>query len=417
MPTRKRILPFSWPGASWSGTDCVWPSGKPCSSFGGSAPANAQSSLQGSQVTVSENHPGWKRRKAGSSGDIGGPFLMEKRWCELTAGITRLRGSGRIGTTFTQRTIEYNGLCVPNVVFEWPPYIASSDLELATWGTTAIAQCKPTNIFLDLSASLAELAKDGIPKLGPATWKTVAGTVRNVASGHLAVEFGFKPVIDDVYKTFIARERADALIKQYVRDSGKTVRRGFGPHHQVEESHVTVRDPSEPRRLFTEDHTDRYFDPPGKVIRTHNKSVSRWFRGAFTYHLPYSSNMEVMSEDALKARGLINLELTPETLWELAPWSWAADWLFPVDDLIGNLQDMSSDGLVLRYGYVMEHSISSYTYTYVGKGSQLVGVVTLTSEVKKRRQATPFGFGVTWDGLTPRQASIAVALGITRSKS
>lgn len=414
MPTRKRAMSFSWPGASWKGAERRWPDdGQPGSQISGSHPAYVQPSLQGEQVTVSEDHPEWKSRKAGSSGDIGGPFLSSKRSCHLMGGTPTLQGNGRIGTSFTQRSIVYKGLCRPDTTFEWPPYAHSSDAELSTWGTHAISECKPTNIFLDLSASLAELAKDGIPKLGTGTWKTVAGTLRNVAHGHLAVEFGWKPVVDDVYKTFIARENADTLIKQYLRDSGKTVRRKYGPHVQLEESFKKVS-PWPPWRWYSEDHTDKLFEPWGETIRTHKVSKKRWFSGAFTYHLPYSTNMEVMSPEAVKARGLVNLELTPETLWELAPWSWAVDWVLPVDDLIGNLQDQSTDGLVLRYGYVMEHSISSYIYTYIGRNSQYCGVVTLTAEVKKRIQASPFGFGIDWNGLSPRQVAIATSLGITR---
>lgn len=416
MPTRKRAIPFSWPGARWEGVDSPWPAGTPKSPFSGSAPPSRQLSLQGTQVTVSENHPGWRSRKAGASGDIGGPFHTSKQWCELIAGTPMLQGSGRIGTSGTQRSLWYKGICVPDALIEFPPYANSSDAELRTWGTTAISACKPTNIFLDLSASLAELAKDGIPKLGAGSWKTVTGTLRNVAKGDLAIEFGWKPVLNDVINTFVARESADTLIKQYLRDSGKTVRRGYGPIDQSEETHKEVS-PWPPFRQFTEYHTDKLFEPWGKTIRTHKVSKIRWFSGAFTYHLPYNDKMEVMSAEAVKARGLINLELTPETLWELAPWSWAVDWVFPVDDLIGNLQDMSSDGLVLRYGYVMEHSISSYTYTYIGRNSQYVGVVRTSSEVKQRIQASPFGFGLDWNGLSPRQVAIAASLGITRGKS
>jgi len=74
---------------------------------------------------------------------------------------------------------------------------------------------------------------------------------------------------------------------------------------------------------------------------------------------------------------------------------------------------------------MMEHSIEKVSYSlsktsgWTGpNGTVYPGVtpsdVTFVTETKKRIRANPFGFGVSWDGLSPFQASIAAALGITR---
>jgi len=123
-------------------------------------------------------------------------------------------------------------------------------------------------------------------------------------------------------------------------------------------------------------------------------------------------------EELYRAQKILGTDLTPETLWNLAPWSWAVDWIMPVGDLIGNLQDMASDGLVLRYGYIMEHSFVSDTYTFQGPtglpASLVPGSYILSRETKKRVRATPYGFGLTWSGFSPRQLAILTALGISR---
>jgi hypothetical protein len=119
------------------------------------------------------------------------------------------------------------------------------------------------------------------------------------------------------------------------------------------------------------------------------------------------------------AKKILGLSLTPDIVWNLTPWSWAVDWFSNTGDVISNLTDWATDGLVLRYGYVMEHTITSDTYTYSGNtglidGNVRVPPLTLVTETKIRRRANPFGFGITWDGLSPRQLAITAALGLTR---
>jgi hypothetical protein len=72
------------------------------------------------------------------------------------------------------------------------------------------------------------------------------------------------------------------------------------------------------------------------------------------------------------------------------------------------------------YGYMMEHTVRSYTYSFdgptglIGFGSNRPSLITLTVESKVRRRATPYGFGFDMGGLTARQLAILTALGITR---
>jgi len=83
----------------------------------------------------------------------------------------------------------------------------------------------------------------------------------------------------------------------------------------------------------------------------------------------------------------------------------------------------------MRYGYMMEETISTYSTEYndtswnvltktspkkVGKtraGSCSRGEITIH---KSRCPANPFGFGVSWEGLSPTQLAITAAVGITR---
>jgi hypothetical protein len=128
-----------------------------------------------------------------------------------------------------------------------------------------------------------------------------------------------------------------------------------------------------------------------------------------------------MARLALEAKKLLGLSLTPDTVWNLTPWSWMVDWVSNAGDVVSNISDALFDGLVLRYGYMMEHTLTSDEYFFVGPtGFQPTNgprpsSITLHHEVKKRVKATPYGFGLTWTSFTTRQLAILAALGITRS--
>jgi hypothetical protein len=115
---------------------------------------------------------------------------------------------------------------------------------------------------------------------------------------------------------------------------------------------------------------------------------------------------------------LLGLELTPESLYNLTPWSWAIDWVSSLGSVISNLEDYQRYGLVMPYGYAMEHTVVQDTYYWVGPTSLKAGYIPtpirLTTEVKKRVRANPFGFGLTWSALDRTQQAILAALGLSR---
>jgi len=119
-----------------------------------------------------------------------------------------------------------------------------------------------------------------------------------------------------------------------------------------------------------------------------------------------------------EAEKLLGLPLTPDVVWELTPWSWAIDWFSNAGSVISNVSAFKLGGLVMRYGYIMEETTITDTYSMASAGflddTGPVPPSTITYTVKRRREANPFGFGLSWDGLSPSQMLITAALGITR---
>lgn len=147
-----------------------------------------------------------------------------------------------------------------------------------------------------------------------------------------------------------------------------------------------------------------------------------WFKGCFTYYYE-PARMNWIEEVAAKARLLLGIRLTPDILWETAPWSWLADWAVNIGPVLANVSNFQSDGLTLRYGYVMERTYILRSETFFGRangGADSNGNVAAqckaTTIRKRRLEAEPYSLGLIGTGLTLRQTAILSALGITRGK-
>jgi hypothetical protein len=147
---------------------------------------------------------------------------------------------------------------------------------------------------------------------------------------------------------------------------------------------------------------------------------SVYFKGAYSYYWPTSiTGVDKMVEFEKKANAVLGSRLTPEVLWQLAPWSWLADWFGNVGDIISNATALSNDNLVIRYGYLMRKTqrmsvFTSYENQFL---TGLRGAFTrsFAVEQKERVRATPFGFGLNTELFNPLQWSILAALGMTKS--
>jgi hypothetical protein len=377
-------------------------------------------SMTGTQITVSEGHPFHSTK--GAKTDIGGEFSTVKSYVDspkqertVTVGpLPSPRNPSALST--------YKGYARPRIPMSnnspvFPPDLRSSNATLDKLGTTAIARCAPGNPPINVVSMLGELLHDGLPSLvGARTWESRALTARNAGDEYLNAQFGWAPLVNDVKSFATTIARADQLLAQYERDAGRVVRRRYSfPTQRSSDSSTYVSNV----RAWLGGDAEAFWngDPTGTVTRTRTIERSQWFSGAFTYYLPsgYESR-DKLARLAAQARALLGLTLTPDTLWELAPWSWAVDWFSNAGDVIHNVSRFATGGLVMRYGYMMEHTIVKDTYTLDRtciKTLDSVAPITLVTETKVRRQANPFGFGLTWEGLSSFQASILAALGIT----
>lgn len=389
------------------------------------------------QATASEGHP-WNRSNDYPGDDIGGPFETTKRYLSTSKygldqisldDVPKRYAKAGVGTG-----IEYwiNSHLLPDSQFTnsqetaWPSPSPSSNAELIAMGTKAISLVKPTNSIANLSTSLAELMREGLPHHpGRSQWEERARVARGAGSEYLNAQFGWLPLVADIQDLSKAIAHGDKIWKQYERDAGRLVRRRM----EFEPVFSTPVDVSVSSGAFPFPTPNTHFYttgfPGGTLTVKRYKRQRQWFSGAFTYYIPdrdSSSGVERLFAASAKARKLYGLTLDPEVLWNLTPWSWALDWFANTGDVISNLTDMATDGLVLRYGYMMEETIVSHEHSLQGlewvSSPPLPRNLTLYAVTKtlKRIRATPYGFGLTFQGFSPRQLAILAALGVTRGK-
>jgi len=373
-------------------------------------------------MTISEGHP-WPPKVA-SGRDVGGEFFTKSQFVDHVSFVQHANTKAWYGDT----EYTYSGPFVAGYGYGAPSFDYVSGParnELNALGTTAIARTIPTNPSADVSVFLGELLREGLPSLIGSQFAK-SGILTGAAREFLNFEFGIKPVISDVRKIANAVVRSEKILRQLKRDSGRNVRRRY--EFAIEPPVVESEGPG---------YAEAYPNPPlswttGPGYRSFGrayKTSRSWFSGCYTYHFELGDKSQSwLEEHAQKAKYLLGIELTPEVLWNLSPWSWLVDWVSNVGDIFHNVSAFADDGLVLRYGYLMNHFKQVHQanihnlYVYNGYGNPVLKVGdSLESlygvEVKQRIQATPYGFGLSLDGFDLRQWAILGALGISRSNS
>lgn len=331
--------------------------------------------------------------------DSGGPWYLHKYHDSVTKASTAPWEPSDWGATFTgQYTIGY-----PAGGWSPTPVSPDSDLDLHQKGATAIARCSPTNPAFSLPTQIGELRADGIPDAP--MWDLLRGktkVARSAGSNYLNVEFGWKPLVSAVKDFAHTVQNRNAILDRYHKGSGIKIK---SEYHFPDVSSVR-----EYRGGFIPLPTDLgvFIDGVGLEINFQRT----WFEGAYMYYCPPAAgptgSVQRFSSDASK---LLGIRLTPDTLWELAPWSWAIDWETNFGDVIANISDLASDSLVLQYGYLMQTTEQSLYYNSTSGGLSR----TVKTVYKKRVPASRYGFGVDPTALTDRQIAIVAALGLSRT--
>lgn len=369
-------------------TQVIWPSYKYNNVEGPNQPLGWQRFYE---VTFSHN-----LRNLGTRSDCGGPWLMERTRSDFHFG--KFQGSNpRLG---------YNGPTLPwrtTGVTAYSIGTAPTDSSYNSDGAKAIAATEPTNPVFDMSTFIGETLQDGLPHMaGASVWKDQTLRAKQAGSEYLNYQFGWLPFVSDLRDFAYAVKHSTEILKNHVDHANIKIRRNlefFKDYQSKGDDNVYFIDTANNSSIGS-----------ARTYTTATRTERKWFAGEYIYYIPLdNSTISRIRRYHALAHKLLGVDLTPDTVWNIAPWSWAADWKTDMGAVVHNISAFGNDSLVLHYGYVM-HSLSSVITWDAGKW----GRATIATQRLRRVAANPYGFGVSEGGLSVRQLSILAALGVSR---
>lgn len=299
----------------------------------------------------------------------------------------------------------------------FPAVINSSKEYLRALGTVAIARAIPTNPVSQLGTAVGEFVIDGLPGGPFEAWKETTSVARSAGSSYLNQDFGWAPLVSDIRKFAFAVKNSDRILKSYIAKSGHPIKARYNFPSVIEETYEEVVPGGQKAANPFTGHLSIWNRYTGTLTRDYKSKTEQWFSGSFTYFLPDKLVHPIDRYSSL-ANKLLGSRLTPETLWNLAPWSWAADWFANIGDVIHNIVAFQNDGLIMEHAFMMETKTIMHRYHLrdldLKSYGPLVLGATLTSTAKRRVAASPYGFGLLFDGFTDRQKWTIAALGLTK---
>lgn len=283
-------------------------------------------------------------------------------------------------------------------------------------GSTAISRCAPTNPHAQVAVGIAELIREGFPS-APAL-STLKH--RRPEDDYLNYQFGIAPLVGDLKDAHSAWKTRRNALEQYYRDSGRTVRRGYS-YPEESDSTVTVKTGAVAGPRNSPPSTVWQDSSLFRTITTTTVSRETWFSGGFTYHAQRpTGQLADMDRVIQEMNHLYGVEITPSVLWNLTPWSWLADWNTNIGDVLNNVSMIQTDGMFMRYGYVMQKVVfetDCVSSGYILKnGVDASGTQRFRVTYLQRQRATPFGFGLDPGSFTARQWAILAAIGVSRGR-
>jgi hypothetical protein len=335
--------------------------------------------------------------------NVGGAFFLRKAFSQCEgADVGTVCGQGAYSKhKYTGKVYsEWVGGGTPGAY--WPPNTDGS-----AWGAKAYERMKPTKPVFQGSNAIWEFRE--VP--GQLKQRLSNSGLKNVGNYWLALEFGWKPLLNDIVNMLSFHADAQKRLDWLLRHNGKPVRRRVSLVDDTSDPVTTSNIYGSTQPGFV---NQFYLETP-TWRRTETISDKIWGSARFRYWLPEGPRNVDMD-----AR-LYGLYLSPQFCWNALPWTWLADWFTNAGSVLQNLDVGVADRLANDYFYVMRTKVYTLQHTNNIKlqrpdGSPVpISVTSLQqSAISTRLAGDPFGFGTNPQSLNSTQLSILGALGLSR---
>lgn len=361
--------------------------------------------------------------------DVGGPLdLIGVRTSGVKIPRMTIFSANGVYKYVGEFMVSYAGVTINN------GFIIGKNGELQTYGAEAWNRFKPGKPDVNLGVFLGEL-RDLPGQLRETAsrmkglWESLKQFEKNpmkvpyelfckrhgsqAGQDYLSYQFGWAPFIGDLHRAIQLSQKINHRLKQIASNNGKPMYR-TGVIDVDEDTEVIPRTPTW-TFLWPALVTPMYAGyGTQSVRRTRSKRI--WFSGKFRYYIPDIGGIDWKKRTIRKLYGL---DVTPDLVWNLVPWSWLIDWFSSIGDFIANLDDGWADNLTAKYAYLMgtwKTHYEIFTTQAFGDGQKIFQPSTVTYWSKQRVSASPYGFGVSLGDLSAKRIAILAALGVARVK-
>jgi hypothetical protein len=246
-------------------------------------------------------------------------------------------------------------------------------------------------------------------------------TPKRVSDDFLNHQFGWTPFIGDLKKFYTTFQDFHAIKSKLRANNDKWIRRravlddswtdtviSRGTGMQVEPVGYLVQS------LFVPG-----VNPTWEVRERKHSYITavgsyKYYRPEFDESLPdYNSAWNSVN----RYLTIYGARITPSTIYRATPWTWLVDWFTDFGANIDAMTDIAIDAIAARYLYVSRHSSTEQIVVQTlpfKDGTISASWPLLWTEKVRNSASTPYGFGLSWNLLSPRQLAILAALGITR---
>jgi len=240
---------------------------------------------------------------------------------------------------------------------------------------------------------------------------------------YIAYSFGWKPLFRDIRNFVEAFNGRKLRFDQLLRDEGKSVRRsrtlsGSANKGRSNSSETVTVHPNPWNPYIGPTLVTQCYSPgQARTTRVQGSSSHVWCEGKSRYLLPPGPRDDQWKKKI--SRRILGAVLSPNQVWNIIPWSWAADYFTGIGHFLDSVSPGVADRVWFEYAYVMatENYWDKSTYEfhyYSSKSGAARGTsfMQISRTSKVRSPATPFGWGLATPSL--HQMSILGALGYSR---
>jgi len=239
--------------------------------------------------------------------------------------------------------------------------------------------------------------------------------INRAAEWHLAVQFGWLPVLGAIQDFHKAQDKEQKALAQVLRDAGRPVKREVTLFNAStsDESYVGPGATNMYPLLVSGAYADW-----GECVDRVEVEEKVWAEGQFVYFLP-PGPQTVEYKNALLRR-LYGWQPTPSVIYNLMPWTFLLDYFTNLGEIAKCASNGVEDRLYANYFYVMSKRVAHSRRQSWAKLNAAGGVTRVETTVhetctsKRRVQGHQFGLKLKESDLSASQVGILGALGLSR---